>query len=267
MVQKQLVDYIKSQQALGASSDAIRSALTGAGWPPLDVEDSLKSIEPGAPASVSSSPASISVNDLVSGFKPRTEAPATPKKSVDPVEVMTPAHPDHPAHHLHIGYVVLAVIAAALIAVLGLLYMKYSALQSQVSAVNDRLTSANSQVSSLTSQVSDLTQSRDALNAQVKNLTQSNSQYSGELFFFLTPTSTASGTPAISFRLSGLLSTTTRGYVLATADGLKLTVLNSQSDKIKTVLDPLAGNTVEISGTHLPGSREVTVASVNGASF
>ncbi|HVM76649.1 MAG TPA: hypothetical protein VMU07_00655 [Candidatus Paceibacterota bacterium] len=56
MVHDQLVDYIASQIKLGASRDAIKAALVGAGWQGGDVEDSFKKAEGGAvqPAAASS---------------------------------------------------------------------------------------------------------------------------------------------------------------------------------------------------------------------
>jgi len=47
MVQDQLVEYISSQLKLGISRDTVKSALTGVGWAPLDVEDTLKKVEGG----------------------------------------------------------------------------------------------------------------------------------------------------------------------------------------------------------------------------
>jgi hypothetical protein len=45
MVQDQLVEYVSSQLKLGISRDAVKAALTGVGWAPLDVEDTLKKVE------------------------------------------------------------------------------------------------------------------------------------------------------------------------------------------------------------------------------
>ncbi len=104
MVQDQLVDYVLSQLKLGISRDAVRSALIGVGWAPLDVDDTLKKVEGGAapapaqpaaspnfvsfsaPGTVASpaknpEPQTIRVSDLVSAIAPASSAPlgATPK--------------------------------------------------------------------------------------------------------------------------------------------------------------------------------------------
>ena len=50
MVQDQLVEYVSSQLKLGISRDAVKAALTGVGWAPLDVEDTLKKVEGAAAA-------------------------------------------------------------------------------------------------------------------------------------------------------------------------------------------------------------------------
>jgi hypothetical protein len=48
MIQDQLVEYVSSQLKLGISRDAVKAALVGVGWAPLDVEDTLKKVEGGA---------------------------------------------------------------------------------------------------------------------------------------------------------------------------------------------------------------------------
>jgi cell division protein FtsB len=56
MVQDQLVEYVSTQLKLGVSRDTIKSALTGVGWAPLDVEDTIKKVEGGAPAAPAQTP-------------------------------------------------------------------------------------------------------------------------------------------------------------------------------------------------------------------
>jgi cell division protein FtsB len=64
MIQDQLVEYVSSQMKLGVSRDAIKAALAGAGWAPVDVEDTLKKVEglakPAAPVGMSTAPMSVS---------------------------------------------------------------------------------------------------------------------------------------------------------------------------------------------------------------
>jgi hypothetical protein len=73
MVQDQLVEYVSSQIKLGISRDAVKSALVGVGWAPLDVEDTLKKVEGGVVSAPVQSVASPKTMDAVSGV------PATPK--------------------------------------------------------------------------------------------------------------------------------------------------------------------------------------------
>jgi hypothetical protein len=85
MVQEQLVEYVSSQLKLGISRDAIKSALVGVGWAPLDIEDTLKKVEGGS-AAVSAQPAVVqkSVPDVApagmsAGPKPASfSMPGTP---------------------------------------------------------------------------------------------------------------------------------------------------------------------------------------------
>jgi hypothetical protein len=72
MIQDQLVDYINSQFKTGASRDAIKATLVGAGWQAADVEDTLKKVEaikmsqPITQAPVTVSTAPITVTSVVS---------------------------------------------------------------------------------------------------------------------------------------------------------------------------------------------------------
>lgn len=49
MANQQLITYIKTQVANGASMDAIRTALLGAGWADADVNEAMTSVGPAAP--------------------------------------------------------------------------------------------------------------------------------------------------------------------------------------------------------------------------
>ena len=73
MVQDQLVEYVSSQIKLGISRDAIKSALVGVGWAPLDVEDTLKKVEGGAVSAPVQPVTPLKTMDAVSG------AAASPK--------------------------------------------------------------------------------------------------------------------------------------------------------------------------------------------
>lgn len=76
MVQDQLVEYIRSQLKAGVSVDAVRAALVGAGWQPVDVDDTMKKVQSGAgPAA----PASVAVS--ASQPKAVTASSSTPSSA------------------------------------------------------------------------------------------------------------------------------------------------------------------------------------------
>lgn len=67
MVQDQLVEYVSSQIKLGISRDAIKSALVGVGWAPLDVEDTLKKVEGGTVSAPAQPAAPQKTMDAIQG--------------------------------------------------------------------------------------------------------------------------------------------------------------------------------------------------------
>lgn len=111
-------------------------------------------------------------------------------------------------------------------------------------------------------QVASLTNERDSLNAQVNLGDTERTELLLHLSFFVAPTETATTTDLV---VRGTLAKSGNNpYTLTTDRQVVLTAKNSSDTDVSSALQPLVGNTVEISGTYLPGLREVTVVSVNG---
>ena len=335
MVQDQLVEYISSQLKLGVSRDAIKSALTGVGWAPLDVEDTLKKVEGGAaPASApaqaamaqktaspmmgtaaaSSSPKIVSfsagpsvaagspsmgpsqtkgpepqtvrVSDLVSSVAPASGSPAASARpvSIGAKEAATPAgaavQPKISAGGSFSGGAVMASGAMAakkkgvnwvevIVVVLLIVFIGFSGyLFFQNNNLNGQLKAASGQSASVSqgsaAAIQALNASNTALTAEVASATAANQDLALNLSFLAAPASAA--TSATAATVSGTLSAgPTRGsYMIVTSYGVKVYVKNFADKNVAAALQPLLGTTVQLGGTYIPGTPNLTVATVNG---
>lgn len=269
MVEQQLADYIKSQREGGAPRDAVKAALVGAGWPEADVEDTLKSVEASMPAKAA--PAII-VSDLIasSSLEVVGAAPEEKEKEKDKARAKLPEK--KVASGLALGVskrnliavVALGVVAAVLAAASVFFFLQNRGLQDKIAADSGAIDAAATKVVALNSQADNLNKQIADQNAQLTALTGDNQKLLAELSFFVVlagspPTETA-------FTLKGSVAGGGKSpYTVAADDGLKVSVKNSKDTKVDAALKPLVGQTAEISGTHVIGSRDVTVTSVNGA--
>jgi hypothetical protein len=323
MIQDQLVEYISSQFKLGISRDTIKSALTGVGWAPLDVEDTLKKVEGGAvsasaqptiapqktteatsgtgasPKFVSFSapgtvtgqgknpePQTIRVSDLVSSVAPSsaTSAGAAPKiisssgaagigKSApitkDPMQksplvgtFSASVMPERKKRGMGLLGILAIVLIVLLGALAGYLFFENSGLNSQIRAQGG----ANQNVAqSSATQVQAINASNTALQAQVTSLTAENQDLITNLSFFVASSSLpATSTPvSVSGMLAAGLGKNT--FIITTTYGAKAYVKNSSNTTVAALLQPLLGATVQISGTYVPGTPNITVTSINGS--
>ena len=83
MVQQTMVEYIKSQLNLGVGKDTIKSALIGAGWVEVDVDDSFKSAEGLSAQSVSPAPVIVSGLSVGQEQKPTERVSFSAAKTID----------------------------------------------------------------------------------------------------------------------------------------------------------------------------------------
>ena len=161
-----------------------------------------------------------------------------------------------------------AVVVIGLAALSGFLYFQNSALSAKVNGLGGQSTDVASQISNLTAQVQAFTASNANLTAQITSLTAENTDLQMNLSFVAVPPSNSSSTASTTAQVNGVL----RGggsalYVVTTSYGVKVYVKNSSDANVSAALAPLVGTTVQLSGTHILGSANLTVLNVNGTAL
>jgi hypothetical protein len=127
---------------------------------------------------------------------------------------------------------------------------------SRASEASASLEKANSQVASLTNEKNSLTSQLEAVNREKSDLLLN-------LSFLVAP---PQGATTTEVTVSGVLGGGGKSpYTLTTAYNVVLNVKNSANSDVSKALQPLLGNSVSLSGTYVPGTREITVTAVNGA--
>lgn len=269
MINQQLVDYVKQQLQAGVAKDSVRKALIDAGWAAGDVDDSMKSADPGGGPAGSSSMGQSTINPTVAmGGKPSAIATSSGEKFFSKPAAsaaQTVRTDEHPSGK---KFVIATIAMGAVILLLaGALAFVYFNLNSQLEAAQGG-TGSNAQVASLQQQVNQLNSEKADLTAQTQNLTASNQEVLTELGFFVqtTGTSTAPMTATVKGTLSGNASTT---FALTTAHNVRILVANSKDANVAAALTPLVSGTtsVTLTGTHVPASLNFTVTAVNGAAL
>jgi hypothetical protein len=305
MIQEQLVDYINTQMKLGVSRDAIKTALTGAGWQAMDVEDTFKrtesavsSLKPVTPPSAASpAPQTIKVSDLISStpssMSPSTMPAAKPMASKSPLTGTTangiasagakssdvyqqasvfPASKPSGSRGALVTEIILIVVIVAVGSFAGFLYMQNRDLNTQLGALNKQSGGVTSQLSSLQAEMS---ASAASLTTQVASLNAKSQELQTELSFYAAPANTAAGATSTAM-VSGTVSGGGKiPYVITTADGAKISVANSKVASVVSALAPLVGTatatstpaTAQFFGTHVLGSDTITLSAVNGAAL
>ncbi len=192
----------------------------------------------------------------------------------------------HGSHGMLITDIVLIIIILAVGGVAGFLYMQNKSLSSQLGSLNGQSSGVTSQLSALQAQVA---ASTTALTAQVSSLTTEKQELQTELSFFAAPTSATPGATSTA-TVSGTVSAGKTGYIITTAYGAKIYVVNPKATKIVEALTPLMATatsttttsasatasststvipatpaiTAQFTGTYVPGSDAITLTAVNG---
>ncbi len=177
----------------------------------------------------------------------------------------------------HAGLVIkiaMGVIIVALAALAGYFYFQNTGLASKVASLGGDTAAVTSQISGLQAQVQALNASNTALVAHADSLTKENADLKNNLSFVGAPATAggaaASGTLAEeTVSVSGLITQKKASYVLTTSYGVMVYVKNTTSTAVVAALTPLVGSstTVQLSGTHVPGSQYLTVTAVNGTAL
>jgi cell division protein FtsL len=293
------VDYIKQQMQAGVPKDAVRKALGDAGWPPADVDDSIKGAEPAGGAggagavqstgglggaSVSRPAGQATVNPAVAmggvdvTKKAMTSATGSPAASASdkffskPAVTAQASVDDEDDEHPQVKkfMTIMIVMGVVILLLAGALAFVYFSLNGQLDAAHSGVTDNSAQLTALQQQVNQLTSEKSDLTAQTQALGTDNQVLLSELGFLVpaSATSTAPMPATIKGTLSGNASTT---FVLLTPRNVRIIVANSKDAKVSAALAPLAAVTstgaVTLSGTHPVGSLNLTVTAVNGAAL
>src|SRR3989344_872308 len=276
MINQQLVDYIKQQMQAGVAGASTRKALLDAGWTAADVNDSFGSIEPAAAAQ----PAAVvqqAVNPAVAmggvDVQPKSSAAGAGSASdrffAKPAggAAQMPKDDDDDSDHPSVKKLMVTIIAMGIVMLLlaGALVFVYFNLNGQLEAARSGGLGGADQAA-LQQQIGQLTTDKDELNAEVEGLTADNDSLRGELSFVLPPLAGASSTPVAATVKGTLLNSASTTFSLVTAHNLKIIVANSADEKVSSALTPLVGGAgmVTLSGTHAPGSMNLTATAVNG---
>lgn len=285
MMNQQLVDYIKQQMQAGVSKDAVSKALTDAGWPPVDIADSMKAAEPaaaagGAAASPAAAQATVNPSVAMGGTDPGPKAdfakPASGAGSGDKffsksasMQSVAAVPADDDEDHPSVKKFMAALIAmgAVILLLAGALAFVYFNLNGQLTAAQQAGGGNSAQFTALQAQVAQLTKDKGDLTAQLQPLSAENQELAAEVGFFASAGSGATSTNAtVKGTLSGNASTT---FSLLTPHNVKIIIANSKDAKVAAALTPLLNSTstVTLGGTHAPVSVNFTVTSVNGAAL
>lgn len=275
MPNPQLTEYIKNQLKLGVSRDAIRAALLQAGWGQADVSEALAGAAPqGAPPLTQSKTGTSSSPITVDIFRPKEEPVFQPKrgpeskmppsqiaaagpKSTPSVQPTVIATVSKESRRDLTQRIILAGVAVVAVVALGFAIwanVKRGSLAREV----EGLTAARAD---LENRNNEFIRKINELTTEVRTLTEENKELSLGLSFFVplqTPTTTA---VTVRGALGGGSGKTP--YTLTLNRGIILTLKNSRDAKIESLLRPFLGESVEVSGTYISGSRDVTVDVVN----
>ena len=160
--------------------------------------------------------------------------------------------------------IVLIVVFAALA---GFFYWQNSTLTAKVASIGSASTDVAASVAALTAQVQAQDASNTALAADVASLTTEKTLLTTNLSFIAVPAGAATSSETVA--ISGKLFEGKTMYTLTTPYGVLVYVQNTKDAKVKAAFTALGVNTdsVELTGTHVPGSQFITVTAVNGTAL
>jgi len=248
-------------------------------------QSSAKSTQSGAVLTKGASePQMIRVSDLVSGAsvapvttvssKSTTSTMSSPKNdtskfagkiSGNTFEAASPVVMSGTSGGGKKGIIFGAIGGILILGLAGLAWYFYSGnagLADQVTTLTNDSAAVKSQLATLKSQ---LDASSTGFSAQVTALTNANADLALNLSFFAIPVGVSSTTAATALpvTISGSLSGGGKApYAITTPRGAKIFVLNSADAKISAQLKPIVGHTVQVTGTYVAGSDELTINTV-----
>lgn len=161
---------------------------------------------------------------------------------------------------------IIGIVGVVLILILGgsawYFYSGNAALAAKVASLNTQSGSVASQLSALQSQIA---ASSSADTAQIASLTAANTDLALDLSFYAVPvgTPTSSAMTPLPVTISGSISGGGKApYAITTPRGAKIFIQNSSDATIGPELKAVLGQTIQLVGTYVQGSDEMTVSSV-----
>ena len=266
MANQQLIDYIKQQLKLGVAKDALRATLLQAGWAEADVSEAIRGTED-KPAAAQSSPFVINRDTFESKSEPLFQMKGEVKQKPEPktvspqlVKIELPVRGG--SRWWKLAALIFIAVSVSLAASSVFFYMANTDLVSQVATLLEDKGELGTKVSQLTQEIDDLKGQLSTF--ETENQTE-NQDVISQLEIFVTPLPLSTSTDQVSVTVKGTLGGGDKSlYWLTTNRTIVVYVKNSKDKAVDAALKPLLGSTVEISGVHLAGSRDITVTSVNG---
>jgi hypothetical protein len=159
------------------------------------------------------------------------------------------------------GVIITAIIAIIFAGLAAYFYFGNSALASKVATLTSESNTLNGQISSLQSQMG----SSSGLVGQVATLTSSTNELELELSFY-SPPAGSTAVSQIPVTISGMLSDSNGLYSITAERGAKIFIATGTNAKTIAMFKPLVGDNVQVVGTYIPGSDEITPVSVTNLS-
>lgn len=271
MANQQLVEYIKQQVQLGVSKDAVKSTLVQSGWPESDI---IEAMDVALGQTAVSQPARSVATDIM---QPKTESAAIKTdtiaiKRAEPtiqprttsVGMASPADSLSTAPEGNSKSWKAFILPALLILIILGMGVWVWMLSSQNSDLNNQLINTGSSNSTLAQAEADAKSKVSNLESQMASKDADLKDLALHVSVLIPPPVTGTSSPAaVSISLSGSIKADEKAASLTTSRNLVLSIKNYKEANVMGALKPLVGTTAKITGTTIPGSKEIIVQSVN----
>ncbi|MBI5220394.1 MAG: hypothetical protein HY978_00970 [Candidatus Liptonbacteria bacterium] len=272
MPNQQLVGYIKQQLQNNVGKEAITAALLGAGWSQVDVSEAMQlatgstpAPAPVAPPGPAPSASVFSANEVI--FQPETVSPPVVVAGAPAVAgpmaatvIPTSAPAGHVSRRWFLSAIVLGVMAAVFAGISAFLYFGNS-------DSGTRLATLSRDNGKLSNQLSELTASKKDMDTRFVKQAADVDDLSNQLAVFASPTgSSPTSTEELAVKLRGILGISSGGdFFLTSSRNVIFPIKGFRDAKTQEDAKPLVSTLVDITGTHLSGSKLVTVTSIKTA--
>ena len=291
MANQQLVDYITQQTRAGVTKEVVKNTLTATGWSERDVQEAVDAAMGTSPAvpspaasgpvavagtgikpvvmpaakPIAASPAAASSSASVNIFDAKTEPVFEPKskniQSGTPSAISSGSVLAIAAQRSgnHFMSVILPLFLGVIAVGAGVLaYMMWS----QKSGLDGQVAALTAQSAAFQAQIQGLEKEKNDAVARAAAVADSTKDLEGELSLFVVPMGSSPSSPVtVKGTINGLDKVS---YTVTTAKGIMLIIKNSKDPAVSSLLPSFVGKTTEITGTHVPGARDITITALNG---